>query len=185
MKEYSYLVGKFAFQTPTQIEEAKKEEEAIAYIRENTEISNAKHALSLYMKLNDKPSFHTEIGLEFMRELYDVIAASGMVEKENIPAIKVDLGNPFKISPIPDGKECKRDTTVEKKLMHMQNKHRNLWIVNLFLIGVILVMFYFARTSDYSVIADYETKIIDKYASWEEELTKREQAVIEKEAQER
>lgn len=184
MKDYSYLVDKYAFQTPLQIEEAKKELEAIAYIRENTDISELKNAVSLYKKLNEKPSFKTEPGLEFMRELYDVIAASGVIEQKNIPPIKVELANPFHVQPASDKEaEKERETQAEKKLMSLKVRHRNLWIVTVFLVGVISVMFYIAKNSDYSHISDYETQLIDKYAGWEEELSLREQAVKEKETE--
>lgn len=182
MKEYSYIVDTYAFETPTMIEEAKKEEEAIAYIREHTDIANVKNAVSLYRKFNEKPSFHTEIGLGFMRELFEIIAASGTIERKNIPPIKVESYNPFRIEPAMDPEEeGKRNTKAEQALQQVKVRHRNLWIVNAFLIIIIVGMFYVTMTADYSYISDYETKLLDKYASWEEDLTEREKLVQEKE----
>lgn len=184
MKEYNYLVDKYAFQTPRQIEEANKEIEAIMYMRANTDITQVKNAYALYKKLNEKPSFHTEVGLAFMRELYDVIASSGIVDQKSIPPIKVELENPFRVEPQMDETEKKERTLkAEKKLEQVERKHKNLKVVNAFLIGILVVMFYISSKSDYSFIGDYETKILDKYATWEEELTQRESAIREKEAE--
>lgn len=182
MTEYNYLVDKYAYQTPRQIEEAKKEIEAISYMRANTDVTQVKNAYALYKKLNEKPSFHTEVGFEFMRELYEIIASSGIVEARNIPPIKIELENPFHLEPQMEEEEKKQRTTAaEKKLEKFQKKHKNLWVVNAFLIGIIAMMFYISSNSDYSFIVDYETKIIDKYSSWEEELSQREEAIREKE----
>ena len=182
MKEYNYVVGKYAYQTPTQIEDVKKEAEAIAYIKASTDISNVKNAYQLYKKLNAKPSFKTALGLEFMEELFQIIVDSKMIQESNLEPIKVALFNPFQIEAEMDPDELtRRETKAEKKLKEYKVKNRNLCIIVAFLAVVIGTMFYIASTSEYSYISDYENKILDKYSAWEEELQQREQQLKEKE----
>ena len=140
MKEYGYLVDRFAYETPTQIEEAKKEMEAIAYIRSNADLTQAKDAYAIYQKLNKKPSFHTEVELSFMRELYDVIAASGAIAKENIPPIKVDIYRPFGEPTMVQTPEERKAQKEKASLKEYGVKVRNQRIVMLFLIGIIAAM---------------------------------------------
>jgi len=181
MKEYGYLVDRFAYETPTQIEEAKKELEAIAYIRSNSDLTQAKTAYALYQNLNKKPSFHTQVGLDFMRELYDVVAASGVIAPENIPPIKVEVFKPFGEPGMTLTEEERKEKKEKKTISDYRVKVRNLRIISAFLAGIIVAMFIIARNGDYSYINDYETKLVNKYAEWEEEITQREQAVREKE----
>ena len=45
----------------------------------------------------------------------------------------------------------------------------------------VIGMFIVASTSDSSTIINYENKLIDKYAAWEQELDEREAALKERE----
>jgi hypothetical protein len=53
--------------------------------------------------------------------------------------------------------------------------------VSIILFGIVVAMFVIALNSSNPNIINYENRILDKYSSWEEELTIREQAVKEKE----
>lgn len=181
MKDYNYQVDKYVYETPLMIEEAKKEEEAIAYMRKNADFGRIDHVCQLYNKLNQKPSFQTEVGMEFMRELYEIIAESGRITRENIPPIKVKSSNPFQLKHPMTKEELLRETKAEEKVHQLKQKIKNLWIINIFFIGMIGIMFYISRHGDYSHINDYRTQILNEYASWEENLRQREQAIIEQE----
>mgnify|MGYP001095067509 CR=1 FL=1 len=54
-------------------------------------------------------------------------------------------------------------------------------ILNVMLAFAIAAMFFISYVSDQPNIVNYERAITDKYASWEQELTQREEAVREKE----
>ena len=49
------------------------------------------------------------------------------------------------------------------------------------LVGCVVAMFAMTLTSDSPTIVDYQSKLLNRYASWEQELTEREKAVSEKE----
>ena len=52
--------------------------------------------------------------------------------------------------------------------------------VNAILVVCVVAMFAMALTSDSPTIVDYQSKLLNRYASWEQELTEREKAVSEK-----
>ena len=49
------------------------------------------------------------------------------------------------------------------------------------LVVCVVAMFAMTLTSDSPTIVDYQSKLLNRYASWEQELTEREKAVSEKE----
>ena len=53
--------------------------------------------------------------------------------------------------------------------------------VNAILVVCVVAMFAMTLTSDSPTIVDYQSKLLNRYASWEQELTEREKAVSEKE----
>ena len=55
-------------------------------------------------------------------------------------------------------------------------------ILNILLAAAIAVMLYIASTSSNINILNYETALVDKYASWAEELKGRERNLKEREA---
>ena len=60
---------------------------------------------------------------------------------------------------------------------------KSLRIIILVLVAVIIGMFGITLTSNLPTIVDYETKLQNKYAAWEQQLTEREAQVKQKEAQ--
>lgn len=54
---------------------------------------------------------------------------------------------------------------------------------NILLVIMVAAMFMIAVNSDNPNILNYETTIINKYASWDQELTERENKIREKEAE--
>ena len=54
-------------------------------------------------------------------------------------------------------------------------------ILNILLILLVIAMFVITLTGNNPTILNYEQKLQNKYAGWEQELTERENAVREKE----
>ena len=70
-----------------------------------------------------------------------------------------------------------------KELKRLKLINRILLILCITLLLCVLGMFYVNSTINSPTILNYEEKLIDKYSSWEQELTEREAAVKEKELQ--
>ena len=54
-------------------------------------------------------------------------------------------------------------------------------IANIVLVIAVAAMFGIAMKSDNPNILNYETQLVNRYASWEQELTEREKVIREKE----
>ena len=54
-------------------------------------------------------------------------------------------------------------------------------ILNVLLVGAIIAMFYISYVSEQPNVINYERALTSKYASWEQELTEREQVIRETE----
>ena len=61
-----YEVDGFLFEIPTEYEKAKKEYEAIRYIKTKTDLDNTANVAKLYNKLLEKQNFITPVGLSFL-----------------------------------------------------------------------------------------------------------------------
>ena len=68
-----------------------------------------------------------------------------------------------------------------RRLDKEQNKLRMSVVANFALAVSILLIFLITATSGETTILNYEKKLQDKYAQWEQQLTEREKAVREEE----
>lgn len=80
-------VDGFHFDSAADYADARRESEAIAHIRSKMDIKNPEIALKVYYKLLDRQSFHTVIGICFLKELRDCVTASNMVEEQELKTI--------------------------------------------------------------------------------------------------
>lgn len=65
----------------------------------------------------------------------------------------------------------------EQQETKLQKRCRILLSVNIVLIIIVIAMFAISLTSGSTTILNYETKIINKYEEWEQELDEREAAL--------
>ena len=80
-------VDGFHFDSASDYADARRESEAISHIRAKMDIKNPEIALKVYYKLLDRQSFHTVIGICFLKELRDCVTASNMVDEEELKTI--------------------------------------------------------------------------------------------------
>lgn len=70
---------------------------------------------------------------------------------------------------------------LQNEVRTWKGRFRNLLIVCFVLVAAVVAMFVISATSSNPTILDYETKIVDKYSEWEEELNARDSELREKE----
>ena len=86
-----------------------------------------------------------------------------------------------------DGELRKRTEPTRSRIAPHQNKDMEKIrftisvVLNVLLAVAILCMFYISYSSEQPNITNYERILLDRYASWEQELTEREQMIREKE----
>ncbi len=165
---------KFAFMGHTFEDEkqlllAKKEAEAIEYLRAKTDFNNGEMLIRLYHRIIDNKMMETEIGVDFLVEIRKRIIEMGIMKEEQLKEI-------------PELKKRKaKKKAAEKKsrelLLIEKVKRQNavLVVVCLFLSALVIGMFVILLTGKRSPLAiRYEEELVNKYASWAQDLTQRE-----------
>lgn len=176
-KQAGNIVSGFAFYSEKDAALAEQERQKIAYLDKRIDRTNLESVLAIYKKALEDRVFRTPVGLEYLRELQGELKERQDELGEEIPPIPLwtnfaDIREKTaparrRIQPAP--KEDK-NTTFRLSL-----------IMNIVMIVAIIAMFVITLNSDQPNILNYERNLQNKYASWEQELTQREQTVREKE----
>lgn len=168
-----FLVDGFLFQDEELAEKAKKEAAGIRYIKNKISMDDPEMVLQIYNKMIEQKMFETQVGIRYLKELQDYLEAMPAILNEDIKPIPVEeiIRQEFvtvkeqedKVKKVSDGK-------VRVSVM-----------LNVILMLIIVAMFAITLTSDHPNILNYEEKLLDRYAGWEQELEEREKQVREKE----
>lgn len=162
------IVGDFLFENMEDANEARLEQEKIDKLTEKLKNSDAELLYKVYNKSLEKKTFKTPIGYNYLSEMKRVLDYSDM-ESEVLPIPVVS--NEVYIKPVVKEENTKSKNSANKYLI----------ITIIILVFVIISMFIILGTSDKPVIINYENKILDKYSSWEQDLTEREKQINLKE----
>jgi hypothetical protein len=187
-----YKINGFLFETEEEAQKAKKEMDAIRYIRSQTKMNDPDVVLRLYDKLVKQNYFETPVGIEFLRNLQVQLNAVPYIKKEDIAPIPIPNQTLEKEK---DQKlarhEAREKHTEEKKWIAekkavSERRYRKLFhvttILCAMLIAIVVGMFVITYRSGTDMnIYNYEQQVIDKYESWEQELEQREADVTKRE----
>lgn len=172
-----HVVSGFAFYSEKDARLAEQERQKIAYLDKRIDRTNLESVLVIYKKALDDRVFRTPVGLEYLRELQGELKAEQDLLGEEIPPIPLwtnfadtrEKTSPARrrIKPAP---EENKNTTFRLSL-----------IMNIVMVIAIIAMFIITLNSDQPNVLNYERNLQNKYATWEQELTQREQTVRKKE----
>ena len=167
---------KFTFQGHTFDDEkkliaARKEAEAVEYLRAKTDFNNMNTLMKLYNRVLDRDMMETVIGIEFLKEIRETLVGSGVFTEEQVRPVPM----------LPEVKKLKRrrenETRSKERTLLERSERQNtkLKIICGFLIVLVIGMFAIVLTGNYSPLAvRYEERILNKYAAWAEELQTKE-----------
>ncbi len=175
-------VNGFLFQNTQEVNAAKKEAKAVVYLEERLSGRSPEDAATLYKQILSQNLFHTAVGYSFLKELQDSLKSSGI---KDLPPIPVDGTIVTKAeAPVPQADAgSTANPRLEKKLKDVRGQLRTMRVVAIVCMIMVVAMFAITLTSKSPTIINYETAIMDKYATWEQELSEREQAVAAREAE--
>lgn len=196
-------VSGFAFEDPATGEEALKEQEAIEYVNKQLNFEDTKSLLALYNQMVTRRMFHTEVGFSYLKSIQDYLMKSdvdpAVIESIPIASSEAEIDSNSYNN---DSSESKEEQSKEKRTNNRQNddikaknrerklisKNKRLMklSVSFIVISIVLVitigaMFVIANTSNNPTILNYEEVLQNKYASWEQDLQKREADLEKKE----
>ena len=193
-----YNIGGYIFEDENKAKLAAKELRAVEYILGQLKNADEKGVLTVYKKLLNQRQFSTEIGMSFLTQLRDNLLQTGAFTEDEIPPV-YSLAQEEPIQTIEEEKieeepkktkpkKASASTKVIKPQASDSSEIKRLKLINRVLIVLcitlllcVIGMFYVNSTINSPTILNYEQEILNKYASWEQELTEREAAVKEKE----
>lgn len=181
METKGWIIKGFLFMDEKTAEQARREAAGIDYIKENTEMENPEIVLQLYQKLMKEKLFETPVGIGFLKELRDFLMAVPSMKSLELEPISTEaFYRETEVRDIRREKIAEQNKT-ENKAGLVKKRFRISLFMNLFLLIVVIGMLVITMTSDRPNIVNYENKLVDKYAQWQQELKEREQTVRQKE----
>lgn len=177
----SLSVGGYLFYTEKDAQAARMELKKIEYLEERIDYSSSESIRYIYEKTIHERVFRTPVGIRYLEKLREYLLSQPQTDPKAVVDIPLYMtfdgelrehSNPARHRVIPSRK---RDIDKEKAGFTLSV------ILNVMLAAAIAAMFYISFYSEQPNIFNYERVITDKYASWEKELTEREQLIREKE----
>lgn len=174
------VIDGFVFENADEAAQAKKEVDGIAYIHEKMDMDDPQMVLQIYNKMIEQDLFETSVGYCFLKELQKYLRSIPFVEQEQVLSIPVR-------HPVTEEAARRKEQTVKEPEVkrNVPDGYRKKFEIMTFITAVlalcIIGMFVIAATSNHTTILNYETRLINKYEYWEQELSKREAAISEKE----
>ncbi len=175
------MADKFTFQGHTfddekQLIAAKKEAEAVEYLRGKADFGNMHNLLNLYNRILDRNMMETVIGIEFLREIREKLMSSGMFKEEQVRPVPL----PPEVKRMKKRRETAKRNKERSRLERSEYQNTVLRIVCFFLAALVVGMFAILLTGKRSPLAvRYEEQLINKYAFWAAEIEAKEQYIRE------
>ncbi|MCD7837084.1 MAG: hypothetical protein LUG83_10695 [Lachnospiraceae bacterium] len=179
-KSKQYRVGEHIFYSENEARLAGLEQKKIDYLKSKMDYSRPESILKVYDKAISEQLFKTPVGLEFLSELHIFLTGCSDISDKDIQALPLQKGS--KVVRGDNVSAGRRANTPGKK--SGDSGSRALFIsvmLNIVLVIAVLAMFFITLNSEQPNILNYENVITNRYASWEQQLTERENAVREKE----
>lgn len=181
------IVNRFAFSDEAEAQQAKKEQEGIAYISGKLDMDHPQMVLEIYNKMVEEALFETIIGEMYLKELRDYLVTIPYLNQEEILPVPVTHRQPSgEVSKPSVRKPAARKKTKqesEQKAHGWEWRAKLMTGISIALAVCVIAMFAIQMSVGSPNILNYENKIIDKYAQWEQQLEEREAAVREREKQ--
>lgn len=159
----------FIFSNEVISEKARKEMNAVSYLKGELAKLDGPHLLIAYKGLIDKDVFDTAEGYSFLKFVQQKLIADDSVDNSEIPPI-----------PVYDSSEVVK-ANIEQMEPVWKRRFFTLITVTIALLACIVFMFVLTATRDSPDILNYKQKLVDHYARWDESLTKREEQVRKRE----
>lgn len=171
--------GGFSFYTENDGRLAEAEQRKIEYLEERIDYTRPESILHVYDKAIQEQLFKTPVGLLYLKKLQDFLLKQPKIEPERVKAIPLydTYAETQRKTSEPNKPNPQRIRQRERQKAQFQVSVA----LNVLLVLAVIAMFWISFSSDQPNIFNYERALQDRYASWEQELTAREQAVREKE----
>lgn len=175
------LVDSYRFGSYQDAKLAEEEQKKAEYFKERTAGRNARNLLAVYDKMLDEKVFATPVGWAYLKEVQEELRSLG-VSEDMIRSIPMYVTFSHMTGEDIDKTAVRQRIRPSRKKVKT-DKFKISLLVNIFLVILVLAMFAITLNSDNPNILNYEKAVVNQYATWEQELTDREERVKEKERQ--
>ena len=173
-KETKYLVGNYEFDTEKEYKKALEEKEIISQLSKQLDLNDAELVVDTYTRMVKEKTFQTVIGLDYLIKLRSLIVKRKYAEPKAVMPLPAADFRPNKADGFLLNEAEKRIANINNERKKDREKFKSAMILNAILVVVIIVMIYIASTSDHINIINYETKILNKYSTWQAQLQEKE-----------
>lgn len=176
MEQQTYEVGGFVFTDEALAEQAKKELEAVKYLRLKTDRGKPEMMLAVYHQMIEEKLFQTPVGICYLKEIQEYLRANPKIlngDIRDIPIRKEKTERAEKAEPVTKQKN-KTEIVRKEKNINYKSRYRLLVTISIALVIIVVAMFGITLTGNSPNILNYETKIINKYEGWEQKLLEKE-----------
>lgn len=174
------LVSGYSFGSVQDAETARAEGRKIEYFKEKTKGRSPANLLALYDKLLDEKVFKTPVGYEYLRQLQIQLQQEG-ISKELIRPIPLYISFSYNAGDEIEKAAVKQRIRQSKTQKDKSGRLKLSIYINILLAVLVAAMFVITLKSDNPNILNYKKTIVNQYAAWEQELTRRENEVRKKE----
>ena len=175
--EEKRLMSGFLFQSERDAKLAEVERKKIAYLESKLDYSKPEDILYIYDKTVKGKVFSTPVGMMYLKKLQEFLLGQDGIDPALVAAIPLNnIYHEHSIA-VKERIQEKKDKTIETKKSQLTISI----VLNIFLAIAMIAMFIISLNSDNPNIINYERNITNRYATWEQELTERENVIREKE----
>lgn len=177
------IVDGFYFANEAEAAQAQKEVEGVKYIKAKVDMDNPEMVLNIYRKMVQQRLFETTVGFSYMKELQEYLQSMPFIPKEEILPIPVSHHTLEESLKKARRVEAKKQPAKGGGAINLDYKrrYRVMRAISIILAICVVAMFVITATTNNTTILNYETELINKYETWEQELNEREMAISERE----
>lgn len=186
----------FHFENKDEAEQAKKEIEGIRYIKTKTNMSDPEVILQVYNKMIGQKLFETAVGYSYLKDLQEYLTTIPFIKNEDILPIPVthprleeslkkqkrEIAQKERVRAVRARQREKNLAKIDRKALETESSGKlKISLCVKQPCGVRCGNVCHGADERRPTIMNYQSKLLNRYASWEQELTEREKAVSEKE----
>ena len=172
------LVNGYRFGSYRDAQIAEEEIKKAKYFETKLTGKTGRSRLAVYNQILDKKVFQTPIGWEYLKYMQEEMQGLGIPEEEIRP---IPMYLTFVHEETQATGQPVRQRIRPSRRNDLMRKYRITLLLNVLLGILVVAMFAITIKSDNPNILNYKNAIVNQYATWEQELTEREDALRKKE----
>lgn len=194
-REQGFIVEGYQFFSQEEAKKAAQELAKIKVLDGKLDETNLEMVLAVYKMALEQQTFETQVGLTYLRNLQTHLIGEKALNPEDYPLPipyskhnwekeSIRIKEEYQAEEEEIRKNAKEQIERAQATVKKVKERSRFYILTIcVLIAMVIGMFVISLTGNNENILNYKTVITNRYAQWEQELTEREAAIREKEAQ--